>query len=70
MQHRSPGFAPLLPGNAAIYGVVGEGVSGARVSVGGRTARVAARANMIGGVLPFPYDDGVRVELIRRARGR
>jgi hypothetical protein len=59
-------FAPLLPGNAAIYGVVGDGVTGARVTVGTLTAQVDARENVIGGVLPFPYEDGVRVDLIRR----
>lgn len=59
-------FAPLLPDNAAIYGVVADGVIGARVTVGTLTARVDARENVIGGVLPFPYEDGVRVDLIRR----
>ena len=58
--------APLLPGKAAIYGVVPDGVTGARVTAGTRTAWVGARANVIAGVLPFPYADGVRVELVGR----
>jgi hypothetical protein len=59
-------FAPLLPDNAAIYGIVGDGVIGARVTVGKLTAQVDARENVIGGVLPLPYEDGVSVDLIRR----
>jgi DNA-directed RNA polymerase specialized sigma24 family protein len=58
--------APLLPGNAAIFGVVADDVIGARVTAGTRTAQVDARENLIGDVLPFPYQDGVRVDLIRR----
>jgi DNA-directed RNA polymerase specialized sigma24 family protein len=58
--------APLLPGNAAIFGVVADDVIGARVTVGTLTAQVDARGSLIGGVLPFPYQDGVRVDLIRR----
>jgi hypothetical protein len=68
-RRRNPEFwrvAPLLPGNAAIVGVVADDVIGARVTVGMLTARVDARENLIGGVLPFPHEDGVRVDLIRR----
>ena len=68
-RRRNPEFwrvAPLLPGNAAIFGVVADDVIGARVTVGMLTARVDARENLIGGVLPFPHEDGVRVDLIRR----
>ncbi len=68
-RRRNPEFwraAPLLPGNAAIFGVVADDVIGARITVGTRTARVDARENLIGGVLPFPYEDGMRVDLIRR----
>jgi LytR cell envelope-related transcriptional attenuator len=59
-------FSPQLPGNAVIHGTVPDGVIGARVTVGRLTAEVAARDNVIGGVLPFPYEDGVQVDLIRR----
>lgn len=68
-RRRNPEFwrvAPLLPGNAAIFGVVADDVIGARVTLGTLTAQVDARENLIGGVLPFPYEDGVRVDLIRR----
>jgi DNA-directed RNA polymerase specialized sigma24 family protein len=68
-RRRNPEFwrvAPLLPGNAAIFGVVADDVIGARVTAGTLTAQVDARENLIGGVLPFPYEDGVRVDLIRR----
>jgi len=58
--------APLLPANAAIFGVVADDVIAARIAVGTRTAQVDARENLIGGVLPFPYQDGMRVDLIRR----
>jgi hypothetical protein len=37
-----------------------------RVSMGGDSAEVAARDNVVGGVLPFPYANGMRVEPIRR----
>jgi hypothetical protein len=36
------------------------------VTVGELTAEVDARDNVIGGVLPFPYDDGVQVDPTRR----
>ena len=68
-RRRNPEFwrvTPLLPGNAAIFGVVADDVIGARVTVGTLTAQIDARENLIGGVLPFPYQDGVRVDLIRR----
>jgi hypothetical protein len=59
-------FAPLLPDNAAIYGTVPEGVTAARLTLGGRAVDVPVRDNVIAGVLPFPYEDGVRVDLTRR----
>jgi hypothetical protein len=68
-RRRNPEFwrvAPLLPGSAAIFGVVADDVIGARVTVGTLTAQVDARENLIAGVLPFPHQDGVRVDLIRR----
>lgn len=60
-------LAPLLSGRAAIYGVVPDGIIGARVTIGGRTAEAAARDNVVAGVLPFGYGDPARteVELIR-----
>ena len=63
-------LTPLLPGNASIYGIVADGVTGARVTIDGETAEVGARDNVIGGVLPFPYRDNAKthVELIRRPR--
>jgi hypothetical protein len=59
-------IGPLFEDRAAIYGVVPPGVTGARVTIGDATARVDARENVIGGVLPFPYHDGARthVELL------
>src|SRR5215218_8463984 len=60
--------SPQLPDHAVIHGTVPDGVIGARVTVGKLTAEVAARNNVIGGVLPLPYEDGVQVELIRRPR--
>jgi DNA-directed RNA polymerase specialized sigma24 family protein len=68
-RRRNPEFwrvAPLLPGNAAIFGVVADDVIGARVTVGTLTAQVDARENLIAGVLPFRHQEGVRVDLIRR----
>jgi hypothetical protein len=50
-------LTPLLPTRAAIYGIVPDGVTGARVTIGGRSAEVEARDNVIAGVLPFPYED-------------
>jgi hypothetical protein len=67
--NRNPEFwrvAPLPSGNAAIFGVVADDVIGARVTAGTLTAQVNARENLIGGVLRFPYKDGVRVDLIHR----
>lgn len=60
-------LVPLLAGHAAIYGVVPDAVTGARVTIDGRTAKVDARDNVLAGVLPFPYRDTAktRVELIR-----
>lgn len=60
--------SPQLPDHAVIHGTVPDGVIGARVTVGKLTAEVAARNNVIGGVLPLPYEDGVHVDLIRRPR--
>lgn len=59
-------LAPLLPGHAAIYGLVPDRVTGARVTIGSQTAEVDAGLNVIGGVLPFPYRDHPRskVDLI------
>ena len=58
---------PLLPDSAAIYGVVPEGVSRARVTIGDVTGDVEARGGVVAGVLPFPYERGAqqRVELLR-----
>jgi DNA-directed RNA polymerase specialized sigma24 family protein len=60
-------FAPLLPEHAAIYGTVPEGVVAARLTLGTRGVDVPVRDNVIAAVLPFPYEDGVAVRLIRRA---
>ena len=62
-------LGPLLPGNAAIYGIVPGDVTGARVTIGDLSAPVDARDGVIGGTLPFPYREGadVHVELLRRA---
>jgi hypothetical protein len=59
-------FAPLLLENAAIYGTVPDGVTGARVSLGTLAAEVRARDNVLAGVLPFPYAGSAEVELMRR----
>jgi RNA polymerase sigma-70 factor (ECF subfamily) len=59
-------LAPLLPENAGIYGTVPDGVTGARVTFRTLTAQVEARDNVVGGVLPFPWVSGMRVELVRR----
>jgi hypothetical protein len=56
-------IGPLLPGHAVIYGIVPDGTTGARVTIDGRTAEVAAGANVIGGVLPFAYRDGARIDV-------
>jgi DNA-directed RNA polymerase specialized sigma24 family protein len=63
---RDSRVSPQLSDNAVIHGTVPDGVTGARVTVGKLTAEVDARDNVIGGVLPFPYEDGVQVDLIRR----
>jgi hypothetical protein len=57
-------LAPLLPGHAAIYGVVPDGVTGARVSIGGQAAQASARENVVGGVLPFPYSDTAKTRVV------
>jgi hypothetical protein len=64
-------LGPLIEDRAVIYGVVPDGVDGAQVTIGDRTARVEAGLNVIGGVLPFPYRDGERprVELMTRGQG-
>ena len=69
---RDPGdevwrIAPLLPDNAAIYGVVPDGVTRARVTIGDVTGDVDARGGVVAGVLPFAYQRGEpqRVELLR-----
>jgi hypothetical protein len=56
-------IGPLLPHRAVIYGVVPDGTTGARVTIGGKTAEVDARANVVGGVLPFRYRDGARTDV-------
>jgi hypothetical protein len=60
-------LAPLLPGRAAIYGVVPDGVTRVRVTIGDISGEVDARDNVVGGVLPFPYSDtaDTDVELLR-----
>jgi hypothetical protein len=61
-------LAPLLPGNAAVYGLVPVGVTGARVTIGDLSAPVEARDGVIGGTLPFPYRDNARTS-VRLVRG-
>jgi hypothetical protein len=63
-------LAPLLPGHAAIYGIVPDGVRRVRVTIGGVSGEVDARDNVVGGVLPFPYSDRAKtsVELLRNPR--
>ena len=58
---------PLDRRHAALYGTVPDDVTGARVTSGGRRATVPARANVLAGVLPFPYrmEREPRVELLR-----
>jgi hypothetical protein len=60
-------LAPLLAGNAAIYGVVPDGVTRVRVTIDDVSGEVEARDNVVGGVLPFPYrpEADTRVELLR-----
>jgi hypothetical protein len=60
-------LAPLLPGRAAIYGVVPDGVTRVRVTVGHVSGEVDARDNVVGGVLPFPYNEraDTDVDLLR-----
>jgi hypothetical protein len=59
-------LGPLFPARAAIYGIVPAGVTGAHVTIDGRSAEVDARDNVIGGVLPFPYEDGADVRVVLR----
>jgi hypothetical protein len=56
-------IGPLLRDHAVIYGIVPDSTTGARVTIDGRTAKVDARANVIGGVLPFPYRDGAPIDV-------
>jgi Sigma-70 region 2 len=60
-------LGPLLPGVAAIYGVVPGHVSRVRVTIDGVIGEVEARDGVVGGVLPFPWRDDAetRVELLR-----
>ena len=58
-------LAPLLEGHAAIYGIVPDSVRGVRVTLKGQTAQVAARDNVVGGVLPFGYHAMARVAYVR-----
>jgi hypothetical protein len=60
-------IAGLLRDHAVIFGVVPDGVTGARVTRRGATVEVDAHDNVFGGVLPFPYRvrDQTRVELLR-----
>jgi hypothetical protein len=60
-------LAPLVPGRAAIYGVVPDGVTRVRVTIGDISGEVDARDNVVGGVLPFPYNEtaDTDVELLR-----
>ena len=58
-------LAPLLRDHAAIYGTVPDGVTGARITFDTLAAEVRARDNVLAAVLPFPYDDGAEVELLR-----
>jgi hypothetical protein len=62
-------LAPLLPDNAVLYGVVPDGVTGARVTIGDRTAVVEARDNVVGGVLPFPYEDHLPADVVLTGSG-
>jgi hypothetical protein len=57
-------LAPLLPGHAAIYGTVPDGVTGARVTIDGQTAEVDASDNVVGGRLPFPYRDTSKTSVV------
>ena len=66
-------LAPLLPGHAAIYGTVPDGVTGARVTIGERTGRGRRgrqRDRRRAAVPLRATARDVRVELIRRRRGR
>ena len=60
-------LSPLVAGRTGIYGFVPDGVTAARVTIDGVTGDVEARANVVAGVLPFPYAPGAdsRVELLR-----
>jgi hypothetical protein len=60
------GFAPLLAERAVIYGTAPDGVTGVLVRFETLAVEIPARDNVIAGVLPFPYDDSARVELLRR----
>jgi hypothetical protein len=57
-------LGPLFPARAAIYGIVPRGVTGAHVTIDGRRAEVAARDNVVAGVLPFPYEDDSDVRVV------
>jgi hypothetical protein len=43
---------------------VPDGVTGARVSIGGQPAEASARENVVGGVLPFPYSDTAKTRVV------
>jgi hypothetical protein len=58
-------LGPLLRDRAVVYGVVPDGIDEGQVTIGGRSARVEAGLNVIGGVVPFPYRRGSDVRLIR-----
>jgi hypothetical protein len=59
-------FSPLLAGNAAIFGTVPDEVVAARLTLGRLGADVPVRDNVVAALLPFPYEDDVRVDLTRR----
>jgi len=56
-------LSSLLPGNAAIYGVVPDGVTGARLTLDAATTEVDASGNVLAGVLPVPYGDGAEIRI-------
>jgi hypothetical protein len=58
-------LAPLLRDHAVIYGTVPDGVTGARVTLDTLAGEIRARDNVLAAVLPFPYDAGAEVELLR-----
>ena len=55
--------APLYAGNAVVLGTVPDRVTGARVTVGGRSAMVDAELGVLAGVLPFPHDDFAETQI-------